>query len=175
MKKIIATERLILREFELSDAEAFYKLNENPEVLKYTGDKAFKTINEARYFLKNYNEYNQTGFGRWAVIEKTSNTFIGFCGLKLNEEALVDLGFRFLEKTWGKGYATEAASAALDIGFHQFNLETIVGRADTANIASLKVLEKIGMSFWKYGATDHIGTAAYYKISQIDYLKAKNI
>ena len=169
--KIIAeTDRLVLRELHVSDASDCFKLNSNPEVIKYTGDEAFESVCEAEDFLKNYDAYKKTGYGRWAVIEKASNTFIGFCGLKLDEENLVDIGFRFLQETWGKGYATESSIVSMKFGFENFDIDEIIGRADTKNLASIRVLEKLGMNFWKIGETDHLGETAYYRISKKDFL-----
>lgn len=64
MKEILKTERLLLRELNPDDAENFYKLNLNPNVIKYTGNSAFKDIDEAREFLANYQDYKINGFGR---------------------------------------------------------------------------------------------------------------
>ena len=95
LKKILETSRLILREFKLYDAKKMWKLNKNQGVIKYTGDPHFKSIKEAELFLKNYTDYQKNGFGRWAVLLKNTNEFIGWCGLKLNEDTHVDIGFRF--------------------------------------------------------------------------------
>ena len=70
---ITETNRLIIREMTLADAENIYNLNIDPEVTRYTGDEAFKTIDEARNFLANYKDYEKFGLGRWAVIEKETN------------------------------------------------------------------------------------------------------
>jgi len=148
MKKIIETNRLYLRELNAADAENFFLLNSDEEVIKYTGDKAFETITEAKSFLENYNPYHQFGYGRWAVIDKSNDEFLGWCGLKYSLEVdAVDIGFRFFKKHWNKGFATESAKACIDYGFEKLNLKTIVGRAMEANIASIKVLEKIGMNY----------------------------
>ena len=174
MKKLIATKRLILREFDLSDAQSLYELNANPDVLKYTGDHPFASIQEAVSFLDNYYDYSVNGYGRWAVICKESDEFLGWCGLKLNEEEMIDLGFRFFQEYWGKGYATEAAEAALGYGFSQLNMHEIIGRASIENVASIKVLEKIGMRFWKYDRCEGINNAAYYRINKKNYGDIKN-
>ncbi len=70
MKIIFETERLLLRELNISDAEKFYKLNSDPDVIQFTGDAPFYTLNEAKKFLENYTEYAIIGYGRWAVIIK---------------------------------------------------------------------------------------------------------
>ncbi len=148
MKTILQTPRLLLRELSVDDAEDFYELNQNPNVVKYTGDAPFESVSAAEDFLKNYNDYKRNGYGRWAVIEKDSGEFLGWCGLKFDGKE-TDIGFRFFEKHWNKGYATESAKACLEYGFTELNLNEIVGRAMKENIGSVKVLEKIGMKFIK--------------------------
>ncbi|UFH32482.1 GNAT family N-acetyltransferase [Chryseobacterium sp. C-71] len=148
MKTILETDRLLLREFEITDAQNFYELNLNPNVIKYTGNSAFKDIDEAETFLQNYSDYQKNGFGRWAVINKSTQDFIGWCGLKYDEKLdETDIGFRFFEHLWNKGYATESAKACVDYGFAKLNLKTIIGRAMKENTASIKVLEKIGLQY----------------------------
>ena len=137
---------MILRELSVDDAENFYALNLNPNVVKYTGDPPFQSISEAEEFLKNYNPYAAYGYGRWAVIEKETGKFIGWCGLKFDGKE-TDIGFRFFEEHWGIGFATESAKACLAFGFTKLKLEEIIGRAMHENLASIKVLEKIGMKF----------------------------
>lgn len=146
MKYILETERFVLRELDLNDAKSFYDLNANPNVIKYTGDSAFKNIEEAEQFLVNYQDYKLNGYGRWVVITKATNKFIGWCGLKLNENE-TDIGFRFFEEEWNRGYATECASACLNYGFEKLKLERIIGRAMKENIGSIKVLQKIGLKY----------------------------
>ena len=168
MKTIFTSERLILRELDVSDAENFYKLNSDPHVIKYTGDSDFNSVNEARAFLQNYSEYEKDGYGRWAVLSKADNVFLGWCGLKLNEENKVDLGFRFFKIYWGNGFATEAAKACLNYGFSELKLPIIIGRALIENAASIKVLEKIGMKYWKETICHGNSKCVYYKIENED-------
>lgn len=97
----LQSQRLILREFEISDAEEFYKLNSDEEVIRYTGDSAFDSVESARVFLSNYNEYEKNGYGRWAVIDKESKVYLGWCGLKYHKEGYTDIGFRFHKQYWG--------------------------------------------------------------------------
>jgi len=148
MKKIAETERLILRELTPEDAEHFFNLNQNPNVIKYTGDSSFTSVEEARNFLKNYKDYERNGYGRWAVVDKSDHTFLGWCGLKYHEETReTDIGFRFFEEYWNKGYASESAAASLNYGFEKLNLPKIIGRAMAENTASIRVLQKMGMLF----------------------------
>ena len=148
MKIILETPRLLLRELTIDDAVYFFGLNANPNVIRYTGDAAFKDIDEAQTFLQNYKDYKTNGYGRWAVIAKSGGTFLGWCGLKYSKASdETDIGFRFFEQYWNQGYATESALACLNYGFNELELNTIVGRAMEANIGSLRVLEKIGMTY----------------------------
>lgn len=169
MKPILETERLLLRELNPDDAGDFFNLNENPNVIKYTGDKAFQNIDEAREFLENYKDYRLNGYGRWAVISKVNNEFLGWCGLKYNSSTdETDVGFRFFEHYWNKGFATESAGACIDYGFKKLKLNTVVGRAMRDNTASVKVLEKLGMKYLRdFDFDGHKGVI--YKIESRDF------
>lgn len=161
---ITETQRLILRETTEADAEQAYLLNIDPEVIRYTGDEPFKNIEEARKFLAGYDHYKKYGFGRWAVLDKNTNEFFGWCGLKYTAEINeYDIGFRFFKKNWGKGFATESALACLDLGLNKFNMPVIVGRAAKENHASIRVLQKIGLTYYK-DADCHGDDAVIYKI-----------
>ncbi len=166
---MIATPRLILREFKLSDAKKIYELNNDLDILKYTGDSSFKSIEHAKQFLKNYSDYKKNGYGRWAVILKSNNEFIGWCGLKLNEDEKVDIGFRFFKEYWNQGYATESALACLQYGFRHLKISEIIGRASVENKPSIKVLEIIQMIYWKTETYEEIGSSAFYKLSAKEY------
>lgn len=169
MKAVAETDRLILREFIIEDAQSFYELNMDEEVMRYTADKVFATVEEAEDLIHNYDEYEKNGFGRWTVVLKETNEVLGWCGLKyIKSVDEVDLGYRLHRKFWNKGYATEACKASLNIGFKRYNLELIVGRTMVDNLASRKVLEKIGMTYWKeFDFEEHPGV--YYRIYRKDY------
>ena len=174
MKVIAETERLILRELSIADSQDFYLLNSDVQVLKYTGDLPFSSVEEAVHFLKHYSDSRKNGFGRWAVVSKESKDFLGWCGLKLNEEHLIDLGFRFFRKEWGKGYATESSFACLEYGFHTLKLDYIMGRSSRDNMASIKVLEKLGMKPIKTGDFEGVNNAVYYAIDKRSFNKPTN-
>lgn len=172
MKTIIETERLLFREFGPGDSKDFFNLNADPEVLRYTGDSPFQSIDEAKEFLEKYADYKQNGFGRWAVINKSNHAFLGWCGLKLHSNGMIDIGFRFFRNQWRKGYATESARATLHLGFNTFDLNEIIGRASQKNLASIRVLEKLNMHFWKLDDCEGIPNAAYYRISKEQFYKS---
>lgn len=147
-KHIIVTKRLYLRESTVEDAALAYELNLDPEVIRYTGDPAFVSVAEAKEFLSEYKAFDKHKMGRWYVFLKADDTFIGWCGLKYHEDTNeVDLGYRLLKKYWNRGYATEASSACLEYGFETLRIPMIYAQADMRNKASIKVMQKIGMSY----------------------------
>lgn len=144
----LETERTIMRKLTKEDANDFYALNLDEDVLKFTGDKPFDNLQAAIDFLAHYDQYEKYGVGRLAVIDKETSNFLGWCGIKFSkDENEYDIGFRFFKKYWNKGFATETAKKCLDFGFNNLNIEKIVGRAMKENIGSIRVLEKIGMTF----------------------------
>jgi len=153
MKTSIETERLLLRELLPTDDAGMFELDSNPEVHIYLGNKPVKSIEESREMIANIRQqYLENGIGRWAVILKETGEFIGWSGLKLEKnvngyETFYDLGYRFIQKHWGKGYAFETAKAFVDFGFNEMKLSVINAYADFDNLNSRKVLEKIGMKF----------------------------
>lgn len=153
MTKSIETERLYFRELEPTDDAGMFELDSNPEVHTYLGKNPIKTIEESRIAISSIMEqYRTNGIGRWAVLLKETGEFIGWAGLKLERnvnghDSHYDLGYRFIQKHWGKGYASEAAAAFVDYGFNVMKLEKINATADPSNAASRKVLERAGLKF----------------------------
>ena len=86
--------------------------------------------------------------GRLAVVVKDTDQFIGWCGLKYDADQY-DIGFRLFREYWNQGFATEAAGRCVEYGFNHLGLSEIIGRARKENKASIRVLEKIGMTFKK--------------------------
>ncbi len=148
--RILETNRLYLKEFHISDADKMFLLNSDPKVIQFTGDRAFNNLEETIELIQNYDHYKIYGFGRWSVFLKETHEYIGWCGLKYTKEKdEYDIGFRFFKEHWNKGYATESALACIDLGFTKFKMNKIIGRAMSANIGSVKVLEKMGLKFEK--------------------------
>jgi RimJ/RimL family protein N-acetyltransferase/phosphopantetheinyl transferase len=137
------TQNLQLRQWRPNDAHWLFRLNQDPEVVKYTGDSGFSSEAKALELIQTYPNYQRDGSGRWMVIDLSSNTPLGWCGLKKNSWG-IDLGFRFFREHWGKGIATKAARAALALG-EIFEVDPIIGRTLSSNTASSRVLEKVGM------------------------------
>jgi RimJ/RimL family protein N-acetyltransferase len=161
----LQTKRLYLRELTPDDAEAMYLLNLDEEVIRYTGDPPFMSIEAAKQFLEGYDQYERYGVGRWAVIRTSDAHVLGWCGLKYHpQENMYDIGYRFFKKYWNRGYATEAASCCLTFGHQTLGIQTIIGHALKTNIASIRVFEKLGMTLWKEG--EMVGESAVFYRSQ---------
>ena len=167
MKVILETDRLLLREYVEEDAEAFFKLNSDPEVLRFVPDKPLLNVEQARQLLLDHPiaDYRKYGFGRGACILKSTGEQIGFAGLKYLEElGEVDVAYRFLPTHWGMGFATEAALASVRFGFANLGLKRIIGLVMPANIASARVLEKTGLryvetvTFWGHQFSKYVIT-----------------
>jgi RimJ/RimL family protein N-acetyltransferase len=149
MHVIFETPRLLLRRFTEEDAPLIYKLNSDPEIVKYVHEPILENENQAKEILiNNILPQYKVNLGRWAIYTKADYEFIGWCGLKyIKETGVYDLGYRLLRTAWGKGYATEAAQYTLIYGLRDLTIKLITGMAHVENIASIKVLAKIGMKF----------------------------
>jgi RimJ/RimL family protein N-acetyltransferase len=102
MGYILETERCRLREMREEDGPILYRLNSDPEVIRYTGDPPFESEAAAIEFIRNYEAYKKYGMGRWLAERKEDGEILGWCGLKyLPGENQVDLGYRFFRKYWG--------------------------------------------------------------------------
>lgn len=152
MSIIIETKRLILRELLPSDTKGMFTLDSNPKVHTFLGNNPVVSINESIAYNANIrNQYLENGIGRYAVILKETNQFIGWSGIKYITEPenghvnFYEIGYRFIEDFWGKGFGYESAKAWLDYGFNTMNIKTIYASAHIDNIVSRRILEKIGM------------------------------
>jgi len=162
--KQIETERLIMRELELSDAVGLFELDSNPEVLKYIGVDAVKTIEESESVVRMLQrQYAENGIGRWAVIEKSTGEFMGWSGLKLyrepinNQTNIYELGYRFIPRYWGRGFATESARAWVDFAFEELKIDKLFAVTDLEHDSSKNVLHKVGfkdIEVFKYNGED---------------------
>ena len=162
MAVIFTSERLLFREFTTRDVELVRELNSDPEVTRYVHDStiSWEPVEIIKkVIVPQYRLYNH---GRWAVHLKDNMEFIGWCGLKRRPEYnYVDLGYRFMKRYWGHGYATEAATACLRYGIGVLKLTRIFAMAHLENSASWKVLEKSGMQYIGDSQVDNMPVRTY--------------
>jgi RimJ/RimL family protein N-acetyltransferase len=146
---VIATPRLILRELDFEDDAFILELLNETGFLRHIGDKGVRNTDDAReYILRGpMDSYARNGFGLYATCLR-DGTSIGICGL-VKREGLEspDVGFAFLERVWGKGYAVESAAAVLAHARTTLNLDRVVAITSPDNFKSIAVLEKIGLKF----------------------------
>jgi RimJ/RimL family protein N-acetyltransferase len=146
----IKTDRLILRRWLDQDLEPFAALNNDPEVMRF-----FPALQDRAQSValieRTEQSFAQNGFGLWAVEEQSSGELIGFVGLaspkfEAHFTPCVEVGWRLAKKFWGKGYAQEAARAAVQDGFDRLGLTEIVSFTSTLNLPSIKVMERLQMT-----------------------------
>ena len=152
MNLILETDRLLLREMKLSDAEALFEMDRNPKVHEYLWNKPLTDINVVFEIINSVHEqYKHNNIGRFVMVLKETNKVIGWAGLKFNTEMVnnkihfYDIGYRLDEKFWGKGYASEASFAWLNYGFKTIKIPVMEAAAHSGNSASNRILQKIGL------------------------------
>lgn len=151
MKKIIETERLYLRELTMDDVEELAKVLSDPESMKYY-DAPFDLEKVKGWIQWNINNYKKYKHGLWAVILKGGETFIGDCGItmqNIDNERLPEIGFHIIKEFGNQGYATEAARACKDYAFDVLDYSSVFSYTTIEHKASQKVAQKIGMQTYK--------------------------
>ncbi|GLP95872.1 GNAT family N-acetyltransferase [Paraferrimonas sedimenticola] len=156
---LIDTPRLQMRHFCIADVDDVFEFSTHDEVTRYTGDAGVvKTRQDAMNLITELweEEYRRYGYARYALVHKGDNKVIGFCGVKyLEDEGRPDIGYRMLPEYWGQGLAYEAAQAAMDYARDELGLTNIMAEAVVENIASNKILTKIGLTlvdtYHRYG------------------------
>jgi ribosomal-protein-alanine N-acetyltransferase len=169
----IETERLLMRPHKMADADFMLELNSDPEVMKYLGGEVVTMEQVQQTIVSLIQQFEERRMGRFIVIEKNSNEPIGWCGLKwFHDRKIVDIGYRFLKKTWGKGFATEASYELLKYGFNNLDLDVIYAQADPENIASNNVLKKLGLK--KTGSCNEGSNKCIeFKILKTEFLNSR--
>jgi RimJ/RimL family protein N-acetyltransferase len=150
---ILKTNRLIVRQFRLSDAEAMNRVFGDAAVMRF-GDGPQSPEWVYDWLSRCFENYRQrSGLGVWAVVEKGSAETMGYCGLfffpDVGGQPETELGYRLARSYWGRGYATEAARAVRDYAFNTLRLPRLIALIDPQNVASIRVAEKLGMTYEK--------------------------
>lgn len=153
------TERLLLRRWREEDREPFAALNADPAVMEHFPAPLSRRESDA-FLDRVAPQLEQRGWGLWALEVRGTGAFIGFTGLAIPRfEApftpAVEVGWRLARDAWGFGYASEAARAAIAVGFGEVGLEEIVSFTAVGNARSRAVMERIGMTRDEAGDFDH--------------------
>ena len=152
IETLLKTKRLSLRQFTTADSGYLVQIDNDPEVMRYINGgipTSLETIQNN--FLTLFLRYDKKRpcLGFWAVIENESTDFVGWCCLRAQEQepGVASIGYRFIKSAWGKGYATEATSALINRGFTELGLERILATTYEDNLASRRVMDKLGLRF----------------------------
>ncbi|UVC09356.1 GNAT family N-acetyltransferase [Rhizobium sp. TH2] len=149
----IDTERLRLRRWKREDHAPFAELCSDPYVMQFIGNGSTRTAEQAGRSIASFErEWDEKGYGLFAVEEKRTGDLIGFTGLSRPDflpEILpsIEIGWRFSRPSWGKGHASEAAAAALSFGVTELGISDIVSICQIGNRASVRIMQKLGMVF----------------------------
>ncbi len=147
---ILETRRLRVERFTLDDAPFILCLLNDPSFILNIADKGVRTLDDARAYLAcdPLAHYERHGFGLWRVSERGTGAAVGMCGL-IKRDALddVDLGYALLPEFGGKGYALEAARAAVSYARDRLGLQRLVALVGSRNERSIRLLEKLGFVF----------------------------
>jgi RimJ/RimL family protein N-acetyltransferase len=165
--RVFETERLALRWLEAADAGFLHELMNDPDWLRYIGDRGIRSVEDARNHIVNgpREMYARSGFGLHLVELQGTSAALGVCGLiKRDWLADVDLGFAFLARHRGAGYAFEAASATRNYARSTLRLDRIVAIVSPENLDSIRLLTKLGMTLERMvkppGETREVGLFA---------------
>jgi RimJ/RimL family protein N-acetyltransferase len=166
----IETSRLYLRQFSMADLSDLSTIRSDPEVMRFIGTGQPHSMDQVREALGHVlSGWKQHSFGRWAVVNKADKKLMGWCGLAfLDNTEEIEIGYGIAKEYWGRGFTTEAAAASIRYGFEEMKLNRIVAVAMPENIASLRVMEKIGMKFEKTGHW-YEAELVYYVIERDGY------
>lgn len=158
---VCGTSRLLLRHFTMQDLNFLVTLHSDLEVCRFIG--GVRSVEQNRQNLEKWiAEYQRYGFSKWAVVLRSSGELVGRCGLaneQINGESEWELGWTFARGHWGKGYATEAAMAAMEHSFRVLGHRRLISLIHPEDSASMRVAVRIGMSYqltvqWHEAATD---------------------
>ncbi len=155
----IETQRLVVRSFEQGDIPAYAEIVADPRVTRFLGDGRPYSYGEATAYIEDCMALDSdTGISRYAVL--LDDELIGFCGFKEATDH-IDLGWRYAQRHWGNGYATEAARAVLEYGIQTLQLTRIMAISYGENVGSVRVIEKLGFQFVERTSDEH-GSLLWY-------------
>lgn len=171
MAPILETKRLRLRPPTWADLDSIHQLGSNPNVMRFLNNGEVQSRSQARDDLERRIKQTNELTGYWITEQKEDNAFIGWMALKKLEQTKdTEMGYRFLEEFWGKGLATEAGNAILSYAFQTLNLPKVVAITIETNVASLRVMEKLGL--YQAGTGIYYNTQClYYEIAREKYIK----
>ena len=140
------TDRLAFREWNDGDLDRFHAICSEPRVMQFVSDGQAWTRNRTGQFIQSASDMlREHGFCQWPLIRKSDGKLIGYCGF-VNSDDESEIGWRLASEYWGNGLATEAARAVLTHGIQTLGFPRVIATVQAANVASIRVIEKLGMT-----------------------------
>jgi RimJ/RimL family protein N-acetyltransferase len=189
MHVLLETERLILRRFTAADLDHLFALDNDPQVMRYIngGEPTPREVVESDS-LPRFMQYDEEcpAYGFWAAVTKNTGSFVGWFSFRPNKDSPheVRLGYRLHKAAWGQGYASEGARALIHKGFTELGVQCVAATTYEENVASRRVMEKVGMSFrrafrptlasLKNSDTSHATSAEVWDGDEVEYALAKS-
>lgn len=168
----LGSERLLLQPLAPSDLETLHALWSAPLVRKFLWDDIIIPVEAAQEVISASQQlFEQEGFGFWNILSAKGKEHLGFCGLRfITETPDIEILYGLWPENWGKGYATEAATMVLRFGFEERKLERILAGADSPNVASLRVVERLGMKFFEQTRSNNL-EVIYYALTRDQWFR----
>jgi len=173
---ILETTRVVVRNLEATDLDALHAICSAPAVMRYLDDFVPYTREKSAAAIGNAMQSYQThGFGPWAFVSKAERAFLGFGGIEmLPGRSAPEISYILAPRHWGVGLAGEVAAALVVHAFEAIGLDTLGASADPRNLASIRIIEKVGMEFVRDGADEFGMHTRFYSIDRSGYLQAKS-
>lgn len=164
---LFTTHRLIIRPLEKGDLPRFHRMQCDNTVMRYVGG-SIESLEENRKDLERcmafYDKVNND-FWVWAVVSKERHTFIGTCALVTNKEGEWEMGYRFLQSEWGKGYGREVVNGLIRHAFETMKVKEVVAYTDKRNAASVRILDSTFKFIREFYNQDEDCIDRFYKLS----------
>lgn len=158
----LETPRLILRPWSDADFSALAAIHADPDVMRYIGHGRPRGLEKVRESLaRNIEGQNRCGYCMWAIVHKDDSQLAGSCGLRDFPDGAVETGWLLARKYWGQGLATEAARRAQQHAFETLGIRRLCAIAHPPNLASRRIMEKLGMHYVKNMEYDNVDVVYY--------------
>jgi RimJ/RimL family protein N-acetyltransferase len=165
---VLETKRLVLRDHQPADADAFCAMEADPEVRRFVGGAPRPESEARRRFRERFLKARRRRLGLWATVLKDGGAYVGYSGVypyfrspgRMSPDEGC-LGFTLAREYWRRGLATETASSLVRYGFGELGLRRIVASVQAGNAASIHILEKLGFRLWRL---ERVGSRAFYHL-----------
>lgn len=167
---VLETRRLVLRPLSEVDLSPLHHISNEPLVRRYLWDDEPVSMAQIQsIYAQSVREFAEKGLGLFSIRSRGEEQLLGLCGFRsLENTGEIELAYELSPEWWGRGLATEASRACLQYAFEEVGLERVMAGVEPQNVASKRVLEKLGMKYAGEIVPDHPGTP-YFALSRRDY------